>query len=370
MVGLKNQRLGATMVLVMLLLPAMISIAAMAINIAYMELIRTETQISIDAATRAAGYEYAKSKDAALALQAAQNIASKNTIGRTSLPLAAGDLVLGTASRPTTTSRYSYAAGGTKMNAVWIRSTTLSNQAQTLIQPLFPVPTPYIFRPLKEAISVQCEMDIALVLDRSGSMAYSSSEVCSPSVPPASAPPGWVFGDPVPPNARWLDLVAGVQAFLGVLNVSAVNERVSLTTYNHASTLDSPISESYAAIGPILNSYSVAFQQGATGIGTGMLVGLNSLFDPKLNRPQATKVMVVMTDGMHNSGITPEDVAPSCASSKVIVYTVSFSTEANQTSMQTVADATGGRHIHAVNAAQLIAAFQDIARSLPTILIQ
>ena len=365
-----NDRRGATLVLIMLLLPVMLSIAALAINMGYMELTRTETQIAVDAATRAASFEYAKTQDAGLALVAAQSVAAKNKIANTTLPLGANDLVLGTAIRPTATGRYSYSPGGVTPNAVWIRSDTLQNNAQTLIQPLFPIPTPFNFRPLREAISVQCEMDIALVVDRSGSMAYSASEPAVQGVPPSNAPAGWAFGNPVPPNARWLDLIAGVQAFTNVLNTSGILERVSLVTYNHGVTLESPLSTNYATFPGIFSAYSLAYQAGGTAIGDGILVGMNSLLDPATTRPQATKVIVVMTDGIHNWGTSPDSAAWICKSNNVIIYSVTFSFEADQATMQNAAAISGGSNIHAVNGPQLITAFMDIARALPSILIQ
>ncbi len=36
---------------------------------------------------------------------------------------------------------------------------------------------PIDFRPIKSAISTQMELDVALVIDRSGSMAYSATEI-------------------------------------------------------------------------------------------------------------------------------------------------------------------------------------------------
>jgi Mg-chelatase subunit ChlD len=143
-----------------------------------------------------------------------------------------------------------------------------------------------------------------------------------------------------------------------------------MTTYSHETALDVSLTTNYAAIPPALGTYSVAFQMGATAIGDGMLVGMNALLDPALTRPQATKIMVVMTDGIHNTGLSPESAAYTCKHNKVIVYTVTFSAEANQGSMQSVANVTGGQHIHALNAAQLVTAFQDIARAIPSILIQ
>lgn len=366
----KGNRRGNTMVLVLLLLPALIAVSAMAINIAYMELARTEAQISVDAATRAAGLEFSRTRSHSMALNAARDMASRNPVGGKAMPINASDLVLGGAYRPTATARYQFDASSLNPNAVWIRSSGLANQAGGAIKPLFPVATPYNFRPLRQAITVRNELDIALVIDRSGSMAFAADEISNGKSKPKWAWLLWDFGQPVPMMARWLDLVAGVQAFTDVLTISPVTERVSLTTYYHWTTAELPLTTDYAAINGRLSAYSSAFPGGATNIGDGITVGLNSLFDPLTSRSHASKVIVVMTDGIHNSGKDPLLASVAAKNSNVIIYSVTFSQEANKSRMDAVANPTGGRNIHATNRAELVAAFEDIARALPSLVIQ
>jgi hypothetical protein len=345
-------------------------LGAMAINIAYMEFTRTEAQIAVDAATRAASLEYSQSKNLAKALTAAQSVAALNKVAGKALPLDARDLSEGVANRPISTGRYSFTPTSTQPNAVWLKTQSLYDQVQGPIQPLFPVPTPFSFRPMREAISVQMEMDIALVLDRSGSMAFSSNEISSPIVPPAAAPPGWVFGDPIPPQARWLDLLAGVQAFFDVLNESAIPERVSLATYNHIPQFELSLTTDYTQFAPKLTAYSMAYGPGGTNIGDGMATGVDTLTDPTYAKPNAAKFLIVMTDGIHNYGNDPQNLVSTCINNHITVFSVTFSVEADQVRMQNVAEPTGGINIHAVDRDQLIAAFRQIAKSLPTLLIK
>ena len=85
-------------------------------------------------------------------------------------------------------------------------------------------------------------------------------------------------------------------------------------------------------------------------------------------RSGAAKVLVVMTDGIHNTGLDPLISAQAAANSGIMIFTVTFSDEAELTRMQQVAAIGNGRHYHATNAAQLTAVFRDIAASLPTLL--
>ncbi len=81
---------------------------------------------------------------------------------------------------------------------------------------LFPtLGIPVDFAQLSPPFLTQPELDVALVLDRSGSMAFQTSEIAGPYNPSAAAL-GWQFGYPVPPLSRWLDAVAATDSFLRV----------------------------------------------------------------------------------------------------------------------------------------------------------
>jgi hypothetical protein len=54
----------------------------------------------------------------------------------------------------------------------------------------------------------------------------------------------------------------------------------------------------------------------------------------------------------------------------IIIHTVTFGDGANQTDMQAVADATGGRHYHAPDEETLEDIFREIALTLPVLLTE
>ncbi len=186
----RRRSAGAAFILVLLVLPALLAVSAMVINVAYMELTRTEAQIAVDAATRAAGYEYARTRSTDQAYIAARDMAARNRVAGGSLPLASSDLTYGVAYRPTGDSRYLFQQGGTNPNSVRIETRSLQQNAAKVLKPLFPVPVPFGFKPLREAINMRTELDIALVIDRSGSMAYAAHEVATGGALPAAAPRG------------------------------------------------------------------------------------------------------------------------------------------------------------------------------------
>ena len=222
----------------------------------------------------------------------------------------------------------------------------------------------------KSSVSTRVDVDIAFVVDRSGSMIYASNEVAT-GFPPKSDP-SWKEGDPAPPNSRWLDLAAGANAFIQEMEISALDEFVSLVTYATDATLERETSNVYSRVNDGIRRYTNSFPTGTTNIGGGLQVGLSSLGSASA-RPSASKVIILMTDGKLNapSGAAhPLDVAKSASEQGVVVFTVTFADEADQALMRNVAKVGGGQHFHAANGASLRAVLLDILRMLPTVLTE
>ncbi len=89
-----RQRKATMLVLLVFLLPVVVGIAAYAINLAYMELVRVELQISTDIATRAAGRTLAVTGSKTEAIAMGQRYASMNPVCNLPLNLSSTDLVL------------------------------------------------------------------------------------------------------------------------------------------------------------------------------------------------------------------------------------------------------------------------------------
>ena len=363
------RRRGAAIVLFAIFLPVALIMVAFAINLAYMELVRTELRISTDAAARAGGRNLAISGDTAVAAAVARDAAARNLVAGQPLQLTDTQLEFGNGMRANATSRYSFVAGGQHPNSLRVtgsRENTSLDGSVTLLMPF--ILGRQTFEPEQQAVSMQTEVDIALVLDRSGSMAYDASDNSFTSSPPSSAPPGWVYCDPAPPNSRWRDAVAATQVFLNELDNSATEELVSLSTYNNAAVINQELTNNYGAIMSALTPYTNSFCQGSTNVGGGIVRGTRTLTNTTTNRAWASKVLVVMTDGIHNTGLNPVTAAQTAHAAGVMVFSITFSAEANQATMQQVATTGAGKHYHAATGSDLVAVFQEIARSLPTLL--
>lgn len=367
-----NSRRGSVIALLAVLIPVLLVLASYAINVAYIEAVQADVQIVTDVAVQAAGRTYIRTDDRNAALLAAQDAASRNPVSGEIIPIALTDLEFGVSRRTSNESSYNFIPIGADQagNSVRLTTISLSDAGAPLLKPVFPTMGVNVeIRPRRTAISTQSTMDVALVIDRSGSMAYGADEVSSdPNILPAAAFPGWWYGDPVPANSRWLDLVASIQAFNQQLTDSPQREKVSLSTYAGESSTDQVLTYDYNAIMNRLNDISVQFDGGSTAIGRGLEEGLAALTDQSVNRPYAVRVMVLLTDGIHNTGGSPEAAANSLQNAGVTLFTITFSSEADQVRMRELANSCGGEHFHATDAAQLSNAFQEIAKRLPSLM--
>ncbi len=364
------RRRGAVIWLVLLLIPVMAVIAFMVINVAYMSLTRTELRIATDAASRAGGRIMVVSGSLDEAKSWARDAAARNKVAGEPLRLANSDFEFGRSHRDSLDSRYAFTAigAGEQPNALRLTGSRNASSPSGAIQLFAPqIMSIGTFEPIHTAVSTQLELDVCLVLDRSGSMAYADDEKSGAVFPPPSAPADWDFGDPVPATSRWSDAVRATHAFLDELARTPLQEEVSLVTYAETSTEDVSLTSRYQNIIAGVNAHSDQFVGGSTNIGGGVVRGIHALNVPS-SRPWATKVVIVMTDGIHYTGRSPMSSARKALGSDVIVYTVTFSDEADTRTMGKVARKTGGYHVHATNGGELIQAFRHIANHLPTLL--
>ena len=78
---------------------------------------------------------------------------------------------------------------------------------------------------------------------------------------------------------------------------------------------------------------------------------------------------IIMTDGIHNSGVAPDVVAQQVVQDNfLVIHGLTFGAGADQARMQTVADIGGGRFWHAADLEALEDAYNEIALDVPTVL--
>ena len=180
-------------------------------------------------------------------------------------------------------------------------------------------------------------------------------------------------------KSRWGGLYVAVNAFVAELEHTLQDEQCALVTYSSngsgcgykfkTSDINADLAYDYADIREEMDDLSSRPIQGNTAIGAGIDNGVKVLSSKNV-RQFAVKTMVVMTDGLHNSGGDPVAAAKKAAKKNITINTVTFSTQADFARMKAVAEATGGKHFHAADTAALEAIFREIASTLPVMLTE
>jgi Ca-activated chloride channel family protein len=367
----RNRRRAAMLVLIAVCLPLCIIMAAFAVDVAWMQLVRTELRTATDAAARAAAKELSLSQSIDIARAKGKEAAQRNLVAGDPLLLADEDIQFGKGAQPNVNVRYQFTSGGTPTNAVRVFGRRTKGSAAGPVDLLFAgVLGVRQFEPRESATSTQLDRDICLVVDRSGSMMRSLTGTKEPT---------GTCDPPHPTKSRWGALTIALDAFLNELENTSQDEHVGLVSYSSdtyecgyrykISEINSDLVSDYSVIRQEIAKISSKPVKGRTSISAGLDDGIKVLTGKK-TRPFAVKTMVLMTDGIHNLGPEPVLSAKEAAKQGIVIHTITFSDEADIQRMEDVAAATGGRHFHAPTAQDLVRIFKEIASTLPVMLTE
>jgi len=364
------RRRGAMLVLIALLMIVFLGAVAFAVDVAYMQLTRTELRIATDAAARAAGEALTREQDLASAFQAAKDLAALNLVGSTPLLLDDGDIIPGNSSREADGS-WTFTANGTPTNGIRVvgrrTSDSLSGSVPLFFAGVFGIDD---FTPSMTSTVVRMDRDICLVVDRSSSMKLDLASTAAGM----SLSDSRVCLTPDSVDSRWAALATAVQGFVTALATTPQTEHVALVSYgsdfaycsvsNNASDIDQDLNADHSLVNSAMQSISDSVFNGATNISAGIDSGVVVLTDPLQARPFALKTIVLMTDGHATEGRDPVLAAEDAALEGIMIHSITFGNGAQQPAMEAVAAATGGKHYHAPDAAALEAIFREIALTM------
>jgi len=334
----RHNRAGGMLVFIVFCLILLFVAAAISVDVAYMHVTRAELRTATDAAARAGVEALGRTQSREQALAAAKRFSTLNTVAGSPLRLNDDDVVFG--SNRKQGGKIQFIPNGSPTNSMQVIGKRTSNGLNGGI-PLFfgPIFGHREFEPTQLAVAARADLDVALVLDVSGSM-------------------GW--------DNRFNGLVNAVKIFIRELESTPQDELCSMSVYSTRGLKVTSMTSDLNQVNTDLERFRPG---GLTAIGLGMRAGLTSFRDPSA-RPLALRAMIVMTDGYHNRDINPLQVVPEAVRENVTVHTITFSRGANQNLMRQVANAGNGIHLHANSNKQLEDAFRQIARQLSVILIQ
>jgi len=223
-------------------------------------------------------------------------------------------------------------------------------------------------------------MDICLVVDRSGSMAWdlSNQSFSYPGALNGKSSIQNYFQLPHATESRWAALGRAVNTFTNVLNENPFEPRVSLASYSSnftfgvwesvVASLDQTLTTDYSLIPSKLAEMATQPLIGNTNVAAGLREGIAELTDPSRTRLTASKHIVLLCDGMLTQGDDPVALAATARAANIRISTVAFSEQADIQLMQNIAAAGGGSYYSASDETQLHDVFRQIAETLPAIL--
>ncbi len=361
----KRPRRGAVIVLIALLLPAFLLIVGFSIDLAHIQLSRTEMRLAVDAAARAGAEELSRTQSLDSARNVAKDVAAMNPVAGNMLSLQNSDVDFGRGS-VNQNGGWAFDASGAPKNAVRItgarNSAALDGKLNLLLGWYSNQSGVDLSVPAIAAFQIN---DIGLVLDRSTSMKQSITLDPGPSYDDR-------FCQPPLADSGWTALDSAVAVFINEIAATPAEERVSIVTFSSAidpnvncgalpaATLDQTVCNSIAALESTMQNLATTVWNGNTNIAAGIQTSHDDLLNGPSARSLADKFMLVMTDGMANEGDTLA-AALDAADAGIKISTVTFGPGANQTAMQEVALIGGGVHYHANDAAELVEVFRKFA---------
>jgi uncharacterized protein YegL len=333
-----RRRRGVIVVLFGILLTAFLAAAAFSIDVAYMHLVNSELRAATDAAAKSAVSNLSRTHDVDQARQAAIETASANLVAGRPLVLQPTDIVFGKGQLQSD-GTIAFLPGQTPLCAAKVDVSLASSSPNAPVGLFFGnLLGTGIYETELFAVAAHLDRDIALVVDRSGSMDGTKME----------------------------ELKTAVTVFLNTLGQTPYPESVGLASYNGTATLDEQLTTNLAQIQATMDSLVAG---GSTNIGDGIKQG-NDILTAGSSSKYVEKTMILMTDGLHNTGAPPLPQARAAAGQHIVIHTITFGSGADQALMQNVAQASGGNHYHAPTGQDLIEIYEEIALTLTTILTE
>ncbi|MCA9158561.1 MAG: VWA domain-containing protein [Planctomycetales bacterium] len=375
-------RQGTIIVLSAFMLAMLSIIAALCMNSAYVALAKTEMRLATDAAAKAASITYGITGSMDAARLRGRQICQRHSVAGAPLQIRNIDVTFGSAT-PKENGRYEFTPDGTPTNSTQVHASFVRRAGGVSALPaLGQFLDREDFQLEETSIATRVDNDICLVVDRSCSMAWDLSN------DPYSYP-GELNGRSIIQNyflnphatlSRWAALQSSVDTFLTVLNTNPYHPRVSLVSYasnfefglfrSTVSSIDQPLTINFDDVRSKLATLATRPLIGNTNIAAGLRDGIATLTEQGGSRPNATHNLILLTDGIMTQGDDPVALAALALSQNIKVHTITFSSQADQVLMQQVATAGGGSYYHAPDAATLHAIFQQLAETLPAMLVQ
>ena len=162
-------------------------------------------------------------------------------------------------------------------------------------------------------------VDLCLVLDRSGSMAY--------------------------PMGDDTKIGGAKNASLDIVNALLPHDRVSVISFSNEATTEIGLTSDLAAVRDVISQIS---PKGGTSFGAGLNAALNQ-FDERSSSSN-TRAIIFMSDGKHNTPPDPIPYIEDCKKKNIPIFTVGFASNESDIdvgNLTMMSQGTGGQYVFA-----------------------
>jgi hypothetical protein len=363
--------------------------AAITVDYAYIQLIRTELRAATDASAKAGAEALSRTESSQQAIAAAISCAADNKVGGRSVVITQNDIVLGR-SVTGVNGKWNFQPGVSPFNSM--RVNAKSDAVSLFFGNLLGKSS---FTAAHKTVAGQQEIDVCLCLDRSGSMLFDMSGTdwsYPPNNPRLSSFTAWGtqwrnhLSPPHPTNSRWAVLARAVGDFYVEVEDFIPPPRTSLVTWGSNYTMpiapstvyqaattnvqlsNATFSSQRASVNNAINALGIQPMMGGTNLSAGLDRAVQQLTGPNA-RILTNKVVILFTDGQWNDGRHPRLAAQDAKAAGITVHTVSMLTQ-QQADLAEVAQITGGTAYTTQNEIELRNAFREIANSLQVVMIE
>lgn len=361
-------RRGVIMPLLALLLVVLLGMVAFAIDVGRITVVRSEIQNAVDSAALAASLRLQQDPEAVQdAAKQAKDFVRRNRVGFTvKVPENAIAVEVGTWNADTR----AFSPGGNDPNAVRVFATQNGENfsfSRVFGQTTFGVPASAV------ASASSRPLDIMLVLDLSGSMAYQGRIEALQRAAPVFVEIIDSMGDD--DQIGVMGLSADPSSVSSAIKPMLYNSGLHPSSGHHVGVLEANLTTSLNGLknGALSKSKLTASKyNGWTGTGAALGDAAHYLTNNSFARSNAHKIIVLMSDGFANrpDGNGPgyaRSMASYAAARNITVHTISLGNEADVDLMTDIAELTDGDHFDATGTGEaqltqrLTEAFRDVA---------
>lgn len=147
-------------------------------------------------------------------------------------------------------------------------------------------------------------------------------------------------------------------------------DRIGLILFGSRAHVRVPLTFDRRTVLDLLRESNTGLAGPRTAIGDAIALAIKRL----RRQPAASRVLILLSDGESNTGISTEEAIHWAAETAIKIYTIgvgmqiipqNLAADANEETLQRIADATGGRYFRAQNESELEAIYQLIDRLEP-----